>query len=120
MATMAQSRDGSPRDPIVNFGITGRSKINHSEMIALYEAGSSTKELAERYGVKTPAITRALNACGVKPRKPQQAAPRMDALAELVADGMTIWGASRHLGITEARGNQIWARIRSKLGWQAC
>lgn len=95
------------------------SKINHSEMGALYQAGATTKELAERYGVKTPAITRALNAIGIKPRQPQRTPVHDGALAELVADGMTIGKAAQVLGLTEARGRQIWARIRSKLGWQA-
>ncbi len=101
-----------------NGSVTTSGKVNrNAEMGALYLSGVSTRQLAERYGLQTPAITRALNKMGIKPHK--QGRRHDNALAELVAEGLTVRAASAQLGITEQRGGQIWARIRAGLGWQA-
>lgn len=90
---------------------------DRAEMASLYASGVPTRALAERYGVNPPAITRALNKMGIKPRK--QAGMRDDDLAELIAEGFTQRAAAHQLGISEQRASQIWARICRGLGWQA-
>lgn len=44
---------------------------------------------------------------------------RLDNLADLIAEGATITAASKVLGISLARGSQLFKRIRDELGWQA-
>lgn len=95
-------------------------RVNHdrnAEIGSLYLSGVPTREIAARFGVQTPAITRTLNKIGIKPAK--QGRKHDNALAELVANGLTVRAACVELGITEQRGSQIWARIRAGLGWQA-
>lgn len=118
MAVSAQSRDGALTTAGVNsLTASFTAKIDKAEMAALYLEGATTKELADRYGVKTPAITRALNSVGIKPRRP---APVNDAaLAELVAEGVPLIDAGQALGLKPSRTQQLWVRIRKSLGWQA-
>ena len=115
MAVSAQSRDATlTKDGVNSLTASFTAKIDKAEMAALYLEGATTKELADRYGVKTPAITRALNSVGIKPRRP---APVNDAaLAELVAE---LIDAGQALGLKPSRTQQLWVRIRKSLGWQA-
>lgn len=58
-----------------------------------------------------------------KYKRPDQTAridrERLDALAEMMAEGMTITAASARLGVSMQRGSQLFKRIREELGWQA-
>jgi hypothetical protein len=45
---------------------------------------------------------------------------RMDRFAELLADGYTVTGASRELGITQQAGSLILKKIRQGLGEDQC
>jgi hypothetical protein len=48
-----------------------------------------------------------------------KARQRRDSLAQLVADGSTVTGASRALGMSPAVGRKMWQRVCRDLGWQA-
>jgi hypothetical protein len=43
----------------------------------------------------------------------------MDQLAELVAEGSSVVGAGRELGLTQSRADQLWQRIKKPMGMQA-
>lgn len=42
----------------------------------------------------------------------------MDALAELVADGAGIAQAGHQIGLTRLEAENVWRRIKHRLGWQ--
>ena len=72
------------RSPQMNRAKAGKI-TDHALMIALYNEGRRTAEIAAYFGVKSPAITRALNDAGVQVRR--MTPVRDDHLAELVAEG---------------------------------
>jgi len=88
---------------------------------AMYEAGYATREIAGRFGVKPPAITRALNSVGVKMRhgKAGTAVEQCNRLADLVADGHTIAAAAEVMGISKDWSRRLWLKICTGLGAQA-
>ena len=52
-------------------------------------------------------------------RQSEQARLRRDALAELVANGMTIARAGLTLGVSETTAMKMWMRIKQDMGSQA-
>lgn len=44
---------------------------------------------------------------------------RIEALAELVAEGWSVAAGARHLGVSQQAGSKMWADIRAGLGEQA-
>jgi hypothetical protein len=69
-------------------------------------------------GAKTAKAPEALEAPAPLPVK--TTAENMDALADLLADGVkSVSEAARRLGMTQSRADQLWQRIRRALGPQA-
>lgn len=63
-------------------------KVNVPEMIALYREGWATADLAKRYGVNPPAITKQLNRHGVKVVRPKKTT-RADRIKGLLSEGLS-------------------------------
>jgi len=103
------------------------SNIPHNRKVcpatakAMYEAGYSTREIAGRFGVRPPAITRTLNSVGVKMRhgKAGTAAEQCDRLADLMADGASLMSAAEAMGIGKDWARRLWKEICVGLGAQA-
>lgn len=101
--------------------MAAQGRIDEAVMLALHAQGSSTRAIAAHFGVKSPAVTRRLNLCGVKLVRGGQGknADRRDQLAELVAESGSVRQAAMVMGLSETRAFQLWKDIRDGLGWQA-
>jgi|KBSSwiStaDraftv2_1062776.scaffolds.fasta_scaffold517391_2 transposase len=96
------------------------SKIDRERAVALYRAGYTTKEIAGRFGVKSPAVTRVLTASGINlNRKGGSREGQRNRLADLVADGHTVEAAASIMGVGKAWAMALWRSICADLGAQA-
>lgn len=95
-------------------------------MIAMYERGCGTGEIAREFSVKPPAVRRSLIRAGVYrgaprsgPRRSSETEAHIASLAEHVANGgdPIIWG--RENGVDSAWRAQLWNKIKRDLGAQA-
>ena len=95
-------------------------------MIAMYDRGLGTGEIAAEFSVKAPAVRRTLIRAGVyrgAPRRgPQRSAEtraQIASLAEHVAEGgdPVVWG--RENGVDSPWRAQLWNKIKRDLGAQA-
>lgn len=95
-------------------------------MVAMYERGCGTGEIAAEFSVKPPAVRMALIRAGVyrgAPRLGPARSPKTDmqiaALAEHVANGgeLAEWGRAN--GVPSSWSHQLWAKICRDLGAQA-
>lgn len=92
-------------------------KVDRERAVALHRGGATPAAIAQMFGVKPPAITRALRSAGIILRPGREA--MRDRLADLVSEGMTVPAASAKLGFSPRYGNLLWADIVRGLGWQA-
>lgn len=95
-------------------------------MIAMYDRGLGTGEIAREFSVRAPAVRRALIRAGVyrgAPRRGPKRSPKTDiqiaALTEHVAEGGSInsWAAANDL--RQSWASQLWDKVKRDLGAQA-
>lgn len=89
-------------------------KIDRDKAVAAYRAGLQPLEIAERFGVTTPSVTRALRLAGVNMRPPRGA--YADTVAEIIANGGTFEQAARELGSPLKNVMRSWDVLCRNLG----
>lgn len=97
-----------------------------ARMVAMYERGLGTGEIAAEFSVRPPAIRKALIRAGVYrgaarrgPQRNPKTNEQIDALAQHVADGGTVSAWARESGIPSSWAHQLWGKICRDLGAQA-
>lgn len=95
-------------------------------MVAMYQRGCGTGEIAAEFSVRPPAVRMALIRAGVYrgapsmgPKRSPKTVAQIDSLAEHVANGGEISDWRRANGLTNSWAAQLWSKIRRDLGAQA-
>ena len=95
-------------------------------MVAMYERGLGTGEIAAEFSVCPPAVRMALIRAGVYrgashfgPRRSEATTAQINSLAEHVANGGVINDWRRANGLKNSWSAQLWAKICRDLGAQA-
>lgn len=52
-------------------------------------------------------------------KRKAQSEARKAELAELVAQGLSLSAAAKHIGVTQQQASKLFAAIRAEMGWQA-
>lgn len=95
-------------------------------MIAMYQRGCGTGEIAAEFSVNPPAVRMALIRAGVYrgaprlgPARSAKTTQQIDALAEHVAEGGTVTAWGRENNVECSWTHQLWRKICRDLGAQA-
>jgi len=95
-------------------------------MIAMYERGLGTGEIAAEFSVRPPAVRRALIRAGVYrgaarrgPKRSPKTIAHIVALTEHVAEGGSINSWATANSINQSWASQLWDKIKRDLGAQA-
>lgn len=95
-------------------------------MVAMYQRGCGTGDIAAEFGIRAPAVRTALIRAGIyrgAPRRGPKRSPKtellMSSLAEHVSEGGDISDWARANGLRNTWGHQLWSKICRDLGEQA-
>lgn len=97
-----------------------------ARMVAMYQRGLGTGDIAREFSVKAPAVRRTLIRAGVYrgaarrgPTRSPTTVAQIAALTEHVADGGSINGWATANGINQSWASQLWDKVKRDLGAQA-
>lgn len=95
-------------------------------MIAMYERGLGTGEIAAEFSIKAPAVRRSLIRAGVYrgavrmgPRRSPKTVAQIVSLTEHVAEGGSVNGWAVANDLNQSWASQLWDKIKRDLGAQA-
>lgn len=83
-------------------------------IVAAYQAGTTAKELAERYGVARSSITRLLHHRDVRVRRQSPTDADVQRIMQLYANGLSGAAIANQLGWSNSTVSRLLARIRNE------
>ena len=95
-------------------------------MVAMYDRGLGTGEIAREFSVQAPAVRRTLIRAGVYrgavrrgPKRSPKTVAQIASLTEHVAEGGSINGWATANSLNQSWASQLWDKIKRDLGAQA-
>lgn len=95
-------------------------------MVAMYDRGCGTGEIAAEFSVRPPAVRKALIRAGVYrgaarrgPKRNATTVAQIAALTEHVAEGGSINSWATANGVLQSWASQLWDKVKRDLGAQA-